>query len=152
MTRIGIGRALWVFGFAQAAGVLLYAVAAATHPGAADVALCGGATVSTATRAATYVAIAGEYASQGMATSALLAYVTRLCDRRYAAAQYALLSSLFGLGRTLSGPVSGELAPRLGYATFFVAAALLAIPGMVLLQRVAPIQQRDLPDGEMPQG
>ena len=150
MTRIGVGRALWVFGAAQAAGNLLYAVAAATHPGATDVALCGGASISAATRAATYVAIAGEYASQGMATSALLAYVTRLCDRRYAAAQYALLSSLFGLGRTLSGPPSGWMAERLGYPGFFAAAALLALPGMVLLQRVAPIQQRDLPEAELP--
>jgi PAT family beta-lactamase induction signal transducer AmpG len=152
MTKLGIGRALWVFGFAQAGGNLLYALAAATHPGVTDVALCGGATVSAATRAATYVAIAGEYASQGMATSALLAYVTRLCDRRYAAAQYALLSSLFGLGRTLSGPPSGWMAESLGYPAFFVTAALLAAPGFLFLQRVAPIQQRDLPEGEMPQG
>ncbi len=151
MTRLGIGRALWVFGLAQAAGNLLYAIAAATHPGATSVALCDGATVSAATRVATYVAVAGEYASQGMATSALLAYLTRLCDKRYAASQYALLSSLFGLGRTLSGPLSGEMAVRLGYLWFFVGAALLALPGMALLQRVAPIQQRDLPEGEIPQ-
>jgi PAT family beta-lactamase induction signal transducer AmpG len=150
MTRLGIGRSLWVFGFAQAAGNLLYALAAATHPGATDVALCGGATVSAATRAATYVAIAGEYASQGMATAAFLAYVTRLCDKRYGATQYALLSSLLGLGRTLSGPPSGFMAERLGYEWFFLAAALLATPGMLLLQRVAPIQQRDLPASELP--
>jgi PAT family beta-lactamase induction signal transducer AmpG len=112
--------------------------------------LCGGASVSTATRAATYLAVAGEYASQGMATSALLAYITRLCDRRYSATQYALLSSLFGLGRTLSGPPSGWMAEQLGYEWFFITAAVLAIPGMAFLQRVAPIQQRDLPEGEMP--
>jgi PAT family beta-lactamase induction signal transducer AmpG len=151
MTRLGIGRALWVFGFAQAGGNLLYALAAATHPGATDVLLCGGASVSAATRAATYLAVAGEYASQGMATSALLAYITRLCDRRYSATQYALLSSLFGLGRTLSGPPSGWMAERLGYEWFFLSAALLAVPGFLFLQRVAPIQQRDLPEGEIPQ-
>jgi PAT family beta-lactamase induction signal transducer AmpG len=166
MTRLGIGRALWVFGFAQAGGNLLYALAAATHPGATDVLLCGDASVSALTRAATYVAVAGEYASQGMATSALLAYITRLCDRRYSATQYALLSSLFGLGRTLSGPPSGWMAERLGYESpacsgwgaehlgyewFFLCAALLAVPGFLFLQRVAPIQQRDLPEGEIPQ-
>jgi PAT family beta-lactamase induction signal transducer AmpG len=150
MTRMGLGRALWVFGFAQAASMLLYSVAAATHPGAADVALCAGATVSPATRAAIYVAIAGEYATQGMATSALVAFVTRLCDRRYAAAQYALLSSLFGLGRWMSGPPSGWVAERLGYAAFFVVACLAAIPGLVFLQLVAPIQQRDLPADDLP--
>ena len=105
----------------------------------------------TPTRAATYVAIAGEYATQGMATSALVAFVTRLCNKRFAASQYALLSSLFGLGRWMSGPPSGWLAEWLGYAPFFVAAAVAALPGLVLLQRVAPMQQRDLPEGEIPQ-
>ncbi len=151
MTRIGLGRALWIFGVAQAASMLLYAVAAATHPGATSVALCAGQAVSTPTRAATYVAIAGEYATQGMATAALVAFVTRLCNKRFAASQYALLSSLFGLGRWLSGPPSGWLAEWLGYAPFFVTAALAALPGLALLQRVAPMQQRDLPEGEIPQ-
>ena len=151
MTRMGLGRALWVFGVAQAASMLLYSVAAATHPGAADVALCAGRSVAPLTRAAIYVAISGEYATQGMATSALVALVTRLCNRRYGATQYALLSSLFGLGRWMSGPPSGWMAESLGYPAFFVVAALSAIPGLVLLQRVAPIQQRDLPEGEIPQ-
>ena len=150
MTRMGLGRALWVFGLGQAASMLLYAAAAATHAGATDVALCVGAAVSPVTRAATYVAIAGEYAAQGMATSALIALVTRLCDRRYSATQYALLSSLFGLGRWLSGPPSGWLAEQLGYRWFFVAAALFATPGMVLLQAIAPIRQREVRGAELP--
>lgn len=150
MTRMGLGRALWVFGLAQAASMLLYAGAAATHPGATDVALCAGLGVAASTRAATYVAIAGEYAAQGMATSALIALVTRLCDRRYSATQYALLSSLFGLGRWMSGPPSGWLAEQLGYRWFFVAAALCATPGLVLLQAIAPIRQRDVRGAEFP--
>jgi PAT family beta-lactamase induction signal transducer AmpG len=145
MTRMGLGRALWVFGFAQAATMLLYAVTAATHPGAADVARCAALTVSPVTRGATYVAIAGEYAAQGMATSAMIALVTRLCERRYSATQYALLSSLFGLGRWMSGPPSGWLAERLGYPAFFVVASLAAIPGLLLLQAIAPVGQRDVP-------
>jgi PAT family beta-lactamase induction signal transducer AmpG len=145
MTRMGLGRALWVFGIAQAASNLLYALAAATHPGHADVALCSGLAVSASTRAATYVAIAGEYAAQGMATAALIALVTRLCDRRYSATQYALLSSLFGLGRWMSGPPSGWMAEQLGYTAFFAAAALASIPGLLLLQAVAPIGQRGVP-------
>jgi PAT family beta-lactamase induction signal transducer AmpG len=150
MTRMGLGRALWVFGVAQAASMLLYSVAAATHPGATDVALCAGAPVASSTRAALYVAIAGEYATQGMATSALVAFVTRLCDRRYGATQYALLSSLFGLGRWLSGPPSGWMAERLGYTAFFAVAALAALPGLALLQLVAPVRQRELPAGDLP--
>jgi PAT family beta-lactamase induction signal transducer AmpG len=148
MTRMGLGRALWAFGFAQAGGILLYALAAATHPGAIDIALCSSAPIAAATRAATNLAIAGEYASQGMATSALLALVTRICEKRYSATQYALLSSLFGLGRVASGPPSGWLAERLGYQAFFVAAAACAIPGLLLLQRIAPIGQREVPGAE----
>ncbi|HVP68552.1 MAG TPA: MFS transporter [Anaeromyxobacteraceae bacterium] len=151
MTRMGLGRALWVFGIAQAAGSLLYAGAAATHPGAADVALCtAGVGVAASTRIATYVAIAGEYASQGMGTAAQLALVTRLCDRRYSATQYALLSSLFGLGRWASGPPSGWLAERLGYPAFFFTAALAAIPGLLLLQVIAPLGQREVPGAALP--
>jgi PAT family beta-lactamase induction signal transducer AmpG len=146
---MGLGRALWVFGVAQAATMLLYAATAATHPGAADVARCAGLAVAPLTRAATYVSIAGEYAAQGMATSAMIALVTRLCDRRYSATQYALLSSLFGLGRWMSGPPSGWLAERLGYTLFFAVASLAAIPGLLLLQAIAPVGQRDVPGAEL---
>jgi PAT family beta-lactamase induction signal transducer AmpG len=144
MTRMGLGRALWIFGVLQAGGNLLYALAAATHAGPLDVALCAGAPVPLATRAATYAATAGEYGFQGMATAAQSALILRLCQKRYGATQFALLSSLFGLGRTASGPVAGFLAASLGYVTLFVAAALLAAPGLLLLQRVAPIGERDV--------
>jgi PAT family beta-lactamase induction signal transducer AmpG len=74
----------------------------------------------------------------------MLALILRICDKRYSATQYALLSSLFGFGRTLSGIPSGFLAERLGYSGFFVACIALAIPGMLVLQRLAPIGQRDV--------
>jgi PAT family beta-lactamase induction signal transducer AmpG len=150
MTRMGLGRALWLFGLAQAASMLLYSLAAATHPGAIDIAACSGAGVSAATRAATYAAIAGEYATQGMATAAMIALVTRVCEKRYSATQYALLSSLFGLGRVASGPPSGWLAQALGYQAFFGLATLCALPGLLLLQRIAPIRQREVPSLEAP--
>jgi PAT family beta-lactamase induction signal transducer AmpG len=148
MARFGLGRSLWIFGVAQAAGNLVYAVAAATHPGTIDIHLCGAGGIAASTRAATYVAIAFEYAAQGMGTSALIALITRLCEKRYSATQYALLSSIFGLGRWISGPVSGYLAQHLGYEPFFVAATFCALPGFVLLQLLAPIQQRDVPAAE----
>lgn len=144
MAKLGLGRSLWAFGIAQAFGNALYAVAAATHPSPIDIHLCAGASISGATRAASYVAIAGEYAFQGMGTSALMALVTRLCEKRYSATQYALLSSLFGLGRWVGGPPSGWLAQRLGYEGFFVAAMLCALPGLLLLQRIAPLRQREV--------
>jgi len=141
--RLGLGRALWVFGLLQAAGSGLYGAVALTHPGRLDVALCQGLAVSTATRAATWVAIAGEYAFQGMGTAAMGAFMTRLCDKRYGATQYALLSSLFGLGRVASGPPSGWLAEQLGYASFFLVAVLAALPGLLCLQLVSPLGRRE---------
>jgi PAT family beta-lactamase induction signal transducer AmpG len=145
MARLGLGRALWVFGVAQAAAIGLYAAAAAVRGAPLDVALCAGAApLSAAARSWTYVGIAAEYASQGMGTAALLALILRVCDKRYSATQYALLSSLFGLGRTLSGIPSGWIAERLGYGPFFVVCILLAIPGLVVLQRIAPLAQREV--------
>ncbi len=151
MAKLGLGRALWVFGLAQAAGNLIYAAAAATHPGVTDIAACaasGG--VSTATRTVAYLAIAGEYASQGMGTAALVALVTRLCEKRYSATQYALLSSLFALGRWIGTPFSGVLAQGLGYERFFLICAAGAIPGLVLLQLIAPLRQREVPAADVP--
>jgi MFS transporter, PAT family, beta-lactamase induction signal transducer AmpG len=145
MARLGLGRALWVFGFAQAAAIGLYAAAAASRAAPLDVALCASAApIGAAARTWTYLGIGAEYASQGMGTAALLALILRVCDKRYSATQYALLSSLFGLGRTLSGIPSGFLAERLGYAAFFATCIAFAIPGLFVLQRIAPLAQRDV--------
>ena len=85
-----------------------------------------------------------------MATSALLAFILRVCDKRYSATQYALLSSLFGMGRTVAGLPSGWLVQQLHYPMFFVLAVVAAIPGFMLLQKLAPIQQREVPGLEDP--
>jgi PAT family beta-lactamase induction signal transducer AmpG len=150
MTRMGLGRALWIFGVLQAGGNLLYAAAAATHPGTLDVAACGTQLVSGATRATVYLATAGEYAFQGMGTAAQAAFILRLCEKRFSATQFALLSSLFGLGRTLSGPIAGFVAQGFGYVALFVVAAAAAIPGLLFLQRIAPIQQREVLRAPLP--
>ena len=90
------------------------------------------------------MAIAGEYGSQGLATAALGALMLRVCDKRYSATQYALLPSLFGLGRTMAGPPSGWLAQKLGYPLFFATAVLAAVPGLILLHAIAPVGRRDV--------
>lgn len=144
MIRMGLGRALWIFGALQAAGNLLFALAAATHSGPLDVALCDGRAVSMTTRAAFYVATFGESAFQGMGTAAQGAFILKLCEKRFSATQFALLSSLFGIGRTLSGPIAGFVAQGFGYVALFVVATVAAIPGLLFLQRIAPIGQREI--------
>ena len=147
MTRMGLGRALWVFGAMQAGANLLYTAAALSRGAPLDIHLCAAGALpalDAATRAWTYVAIASEHGAQGMATAAMLALILRVCDKRYSATQYALLSSLFGVGRWLAGMPSGWLVERVGYPTFFVLAVVTAAPGFLLLQRIAPFGRREV--------
>ena len=70
---------------------------------------------------------------QGLGTACFLTFMMRLCDRRHAATQYALISALFALTRHISGAASGFAASRFGYALFFAYTFLLAIPGLALI-------------------
>jgi PAT family beta-lactamase induction signal transducer AmpG len=56
-----------------------------------------------------------------------------VCERRYAATQFAVLSALLALSRTLAGGASGVLAEKMGYAHYFFLTFLLAIPAFALL-------------------
>lgn len=144
--RLGLGRALWIFGVAQAAALLLYTVAALSRGVPLDVRACSTLPpLGLSTRAWTYAAIAAEYGTQAMAATAQASLLLRVCDRRYAATQFALLTSLFGLGRWFAGLPSGFLVERLGYPLFFgVCATALALPGLFFLSRVAPFGERDV--------
>ena len=146
LARIGLGRALWIFGVLQAAANLVYSAAAVSRAVPLDVAQCAALpAISTVTRLWTYGAIASENAAQGLATAAQAVLLLRVCDRRYSATQFALLSSLFALGRWASGPPSGYLAQAVGYPAFFaLCATVMALPGFVFLQRIAPFGAREV--------
>ena len=146
LTRMGLGRALWIFGIAQAAANLLYAAAALSRHAPLQAAACGAApAVDLATRGWVYAGIAGEQGAQAMASVAQGALLLRICDRRYAATQFALLSSLFALGRWGSGLPSGFLVEALGYPAFFtVCATAMALPGFFFLHRIAPFGAREV--------
>ena len=146
LSRIGLGRALWGFGVLQAAANVVYSVAALSRHVPHDVAQCTGLPpVELVTRLWTYGAITAEYGAQGMATAAQAVLLLRVCDRRYSATQFALLSSLFALGRWASGLPSGLLVERMGYPLFFAACAtVMALPGFFFLQRIAPLSEREV--------
>ena len=146
LARMGLGRALWIFGVLQAGANVVYSAAALSRHVPLDVAQCAGLpAIDAATRAWTYAAIAAENGAQGMATAAQAVLLLRVCDRRYSATQFALLSSLFALGRWASGLPSGFLVERIGYPAFFAACAtVMALPGFVFLQRIAPASQREV--------
>jgi len=74
-----------------------------------------------------------ENVTGGMGTAAFIALIMSLCDHRYTATQFALLSSLEALGRVFSGRPSAELVEMVGWAQFFFWSFLLALPGVWLV-------------------
>jgi PAT family beta-lactamase induction signal transducer AmpG len=119
MLRLGIYRALWVFGILQAVSTAGFAVLAQIGPS-----LGGLAGV-----------IAFENLSGGMGTAAYVAFMASLTNRKFTATQYALLSSLMGIPRVLVAAPTGHLAAFMGWEKFFILCVLLAIPGLWLLTR-----------------
>lgn len=136
ISRIGINRSLWVFGVLQLLSTLGYAVLARLGP---DV----GALV---------VVIGFEYLASGLGTSAFGAFMARATDQRFTATQFALFSSIIALPRSVATASTGFIVEALGYGTFFTICAAIALPGMLLLLRVAPWsrQPEPLPDEPQP--
>jgi len=89
--------------------------------------------------------IAFENLTGGMGTTAFVAFMASLTDKRFTATQYALLSSFMGVPRVLAGSVTGMLATWLGWAGFFIVCTLLAIPGLLLISRLHRMASRPSP-------
>ena len=116
-SRYGIFRALWVLGAVQALSSLGYA---------------GAASVDASKPLMIAVALFENFAA-GLGTAAFLAFLMSVCERRYAATQYAVLSALLALTRTLAGAASGGLAEQLGYGRYFFVTFLFGLPAFALL-------------------
>ncbi len=116
-TRLGIFGGLWTLGIVQALSSLGY-TAVASVP--ASKPLIIGAALF-------------ENFAHGLGTAAFLAFLMSVCERRYAATQFAVLSALLALSRTLAGGASGVLAENLGYGRYFFLTFLLALPAFALL-------------------
>jgi len=117
--RFGIYATLWQFGVLQALSTAAFAML--TQTGANLVALTA--------------VISFENLSGGMGTASFIAFMANQTDKRFTATQYALLSSLMGVPRVLVAAPSGWMATRMGWDVFFIACALLALPGLLLLLR-----------------
>ena len=116
-TRIGLFRALWTMGLVQLLSSLGYSLAAAMPPG---LAVISGAAVF-------------ENFAAGLGTAAFLAFLMSVCERRYAATQFALLTAIYALSRWAVGLVSGVLAERLGFAHYFLLTFAMGVPAYGLL-------------------
>lgn len=126
MVRLGINRALWLFGAAQALSILGFA-ALSQLPG---------------DRAALACAIGFEALGVGLGTAAFTAFIARTTNPRYTATQFALFTSLAAVPRTLINATTGWMVEQLGWFEFYLLCTVLAIPGMVLLQWVAPWNEK----------
>ncbi len=115
--RIGIGKALWIFGFLQALSTAGFALITYTGP----------------QKWALAFAVLFEDITAGMGSAAFLAFIATVTNRKYTATQFAILSSIAVLGRNFFSGFSGHIVKALGWEWFFYSCALMAIPGMILL-------------------
>ena len=79
------------------------------------------------------ITIAGENFSGGLGSSAFVAYLSVLCNKQYTGTQYALLSSVMGLTRTILSSPSGFLVEIFGWSFFFILSTFLGLPGLIIL-------------------
>jgi MFS transporter, PAT family, beta-lactamase induction signal transducer AmpG len=122
IAKIGINRSLWIFAFLQ------------TFPHLAFTALA----LIGKNYAAMVAAIGLENLCGGMGTAAFVAFMMRLCDKRFTATQYALLTSFMAFTPVLAGVPTGFMVASMGWPTFFAVSMLGALPGILLLPRFAP--------------
>ena len=137
MIKLGINRALWLFGVVQLVTILGFVWLAWLGPAPSD----GGRLAALA------VVIAGEAIGAGLGTTAFVAYMARTTHPAYTATQLALFTSLMAVPRTFINASAGWLVEALGWSTFFWLCFVLAFPGMLLLVKVAPWHAR--PEGDL---
>jgi PAT family beta-lactamase induction signal transducer AmpG len=121
MVKLAINRALWLFGFVQITSILGFAALSVwTNPWMLA------------------FAMAFEYLGVGLGTAALTAYIARSTNIAFAATQLALFTALASVPRVLASATTGVIVEYTGWTNFFVICTMLAVPGMLLLIKVAP--------------
>jgi PAT family beta-lactamase induction signal transducer AmpG len=122
LSKIGINRSLWVFGALQAVSNLAYFVLAQVGKNYSMLVLT----------------INIENFCGGLGTAAFVAFLMSLCNPRFSATQYALLSSLMAVSRDILVAPAGTLAKATGWPVFFLISIVAALPGLLLLPVFAP--------------
>ena len=122
MIKLGINRALWLFGVVQLVSILGFALL----------------TQFPQDRVLLALAISFEALGVGLGTVAFVAYIARATHPLYTATQFALFTSLAAAPRVVVNSVTGVLVEQTGWLNFFLICTLLEVPGMLLLPKVAP--------------
>ena len=129
MLKIGINKALWLFGVVQVLSIF----------GFAWLAYVGyHSEIAVLERAQLAFVIGLEALGVGLGTVAFVAFIARSTHPAYTATQFALFTSLMAIPRTFANAATGWLVDSMGWTVFFLLCAALAVPGMVLLLKVAP--------------
>jgi PAT family beta-lactamase induction signal transducer AmpG len=126
MIKLGINRALWLFGVLQAVAILGFAWQA---------------TIGADTLVLACV-IGFEAFAVGLGTAAFVAFIMRETDPRFTATQFALFTSLAAVPRTFINATVGWIVDEIGWMQFFLLCFLLAIPGMCMLPKIAPWREK----------
>lgn len=122
MIQLGINRSLWLFGIVQMVAILGFAWLAVVGHDVVVLALV----------------IGFEAFGVGLGTAAFVAYIALTTNPLYTATQFALFTSLAAVPRTVANAGTGFMVEHLGWFNFYIACFLLAIPGMLLLYKIAP--------------
>jgi PAT family beta-lactamase induction signal transducer AmpG len=127
-TLAGLGHSLWIFGILQIFSNLGYYF----------VSIAGGPNLPLM-----YGAAGVELFTSGLGTGAFSVLLLRMTQKRFSATQYALFSSLFALPRLLAGPIAGFSVDAIGWPAFYLSTLVIGVPGLLMLQRFAPLGVRE---------
>ena len=129
----GINKSLWVFVVFQGLSNLTYYALA----------------LSSESHAFMTTAVVVENFGLGLVSAAMTAFLMSMCNKRFTATQFALLSSLMAASRDVLVAPAGKIAESLGWPSFFLITVTMAIPPLLLLPFIAP-WSRDVPIGAAP--
>jgi PAT family beta-lactamase induction signal transducer AmpG len=140
MLKLGLWRSLMLFGVLQMASNLgfwwLAVAGKGLMPGLVIPAFDWGFVKlvhDTPVDGGLLMVIAFENLSGGMGTAAFVAFLMSLCNQRFTATQYALLSAFASVGRVWVGPLAGVMAETIGWPSFFIVSTVLALPALFML-------------------
>jgi len=122
MIKLGINRSLWVFGGFQLVSILGYVLLSIVGYNHLVLAFASGF----------------EYFGVGLGSVALIAYMAKSTNRLFTATQLALFSSIAAVPRTFVSATTGYIIEALGYTQFFIICFVVALPGMLMLIKIAP--------------
>jgi PAT family beta-lactamase induction signal transducer AmpG len=121
-TRFGICRALIFCGILQSVGNLFFVLQAVGGHRIGYLALC----------------VTAENLTGAMAGTALITWLSSLCSPAFTATQFALLSSLASLSRTVVASSGGVLSEKIGWAPFFLLTSVVGLPAILLILWIGP--------------